>query len=301
MCDSARRAARLWRGPRLRRGLLVACLIGIAATAAEAAAAAAALAPPRLDDQRRINPLGRGNVALVVGASRGLGLEFARQLTAKGVTVVATHRTPQPPPSLSILGCRTLRLDVDDEQSVRAAAADLALAGVKMDLIVYNSGIYGPVSTLDGKARLGRPEAPPVRPKDMLDVFQTNAVGLVLVAQNFLPLCAAEHKGGSLPVLAVLSSKVASIEDNSSGGAYAYRASKAATNAVAKSLSVDLQSDGSAKVVLLHPGYVRTDMTNGKGLIDCDESVSGLLCAIEATGRDTPFRWVDYKAELIPY
>jgi NAD(P)-dependent dehydrogenase (short-subunit alcohol dehydrogenase family) len=101
------------------------------------------------------------------------------------------------------------------------------------------------------------------------------------------------------PVVAILSSKVGSVEDNASGGLYAYRASKSAANNIAKSLSVDLAD--RANVVLLHPGYVRTDMTDNMGFIDPPESVAGMLKAIEATGNDTPFRWVDYKAEIIPF
>ena len=96
-----------------------------------------------------------------------------------------------------------------------------------------------------------------------------------------------------------MSSKVGSIDDNGSGGSYIYRASKSAINQVAKSLSIDLQF--KARFVLLHPGYVKTDMTGGAGLIDTRTSVQGLLKAIEATNNDTPFRFVDYKADLIPW
>ena len=81
---------------------------------------------------------------------------------------------------------------------------------------------------------------------------------------------------------------------------YAYRSSKAAVNQVGKSLSIDLHEQG-VKVVMLHPGYVRTDMTNGNGLIDKEQSVTGLLKAIENTGSETPFRFVDYKANLMPW
>ena len=102
-----------------------------------------------------------------------------------------------------------------------------------------------------------------------------------------------------LPVLAFVSSKVGSVDDNGSGGAYAYRSSKSALNQVAKSLSIDLA--GQASVLLLHPGYVRTDMTGGKGLIDTEESVGGMLKAIEATDSSVGFRFVDYKACLIPW
>ena len=101
-----------------------------------------------------------------------------------------------------------------------------------------------------------------------------------------------------------MSSKVGSVIDNGSGGAYAYayRSSKSALNSIAKSLSsVDLANE--ARVMLLHLGYVRTDMTGGKeGFIDAKESMGGMLNAIEATDATTPgFRFVDYKACLIPW
>ena len=103
----------------------------------------------------------------------------------------------------------------------------------------------------------------------------------------------------TMPVLAILTSKVGSIDDNGSGGAYAYRTSKAAVNQIAKSLYIDLEDQ--ATVVLLHPGFVQTDMTNGAGLITADVSVAGLLKAIEATGPETPFRFVDFAGKRIPW
>ena len=129
--------------------------------------------------------------------------------------------------------------------------------------------------------------------------YLINAVGPVLVAQAFSPLLGLPAEKDKLPVYAILSSKVGSVYDNTSGGTYAYRSSKAAVNNICKSLSVDLE--GLASVVCLHPGYVRTDMTNGNGLIDKDESVAGMLRAIEATDGTVGFRFVDYKACIIPW
>eukprot|EP00965_Chrysotila_dentata_P129817 4291343-Pleurochrysis_carterae.AAC.1 len=252
------------------------------------------------DKQEIITPLGPGCTVLVVGATRGIGLEAARQLVERGCKVVATHRSLRPSAALEQLRCDFLRMDVADEDSVRDAAQELSDRGISLTHIFHSAGIYGPVGSLDGKARMGRPEAPPVTKQDMLDVFQVNAVAPLLVAQHFVPLCNATE-AVKIPILAILTSKVGSVHDNGSGGAYAYRASKAACNIIAKSLYVDLRSEDRATVVLLHPGYVRTDMTNGKGFISTFECVGGLLGAIEATGPETPFRWVDYKGMLIPW
>ena len=263
-------------------------------------------APPgsmEKEDQSPINPLGAGCRVLVVGASRGIGLEFVRQCLSKGCAVVATVRGSPPAPILGLQSevgerLQVLDMDVGDEASVAAAASSLA-GGAPLTHIIHNAGVYGPTVSLDGKARLNRPAAPKVTKADMLKVFEINSVGPLLVAQNFAPLLRTPQSSKDAGIIAILSSKVGSVDDNGSGGAYAYRASKSACNIIAKSLFNDLR--GTAGVFLLHPGYVRTDMTNGNGLIDVEESVAGMLRAIEATDGESPFRWVDYKACLIPW
>lgn len=235
-----------------------------------------------------INPIGTESTVLVVGASRGIGLEFVEQLLAKGATVIATHREDKPPSSLrSLIGRITfLQFDTGDEASIIDASKILGdRIGSSLTHIIHNAGIIG--------ARQGLGD---VTSDDMIACYKVNTVGPVLVAQYFCPFFSKEV----IPVLSILTSKVGSIDDNGSGGIYAYRGSKAATNQVAKSLSIDMAEDG-VKVVLLHPGYVRTDMTKNNGLIDKPESVAGLIRAIESTGRNTPFRFVDFKANLIPW
>lgn len=256
-----------------------------------------------VETQEVVTPLDVQSRVLLVGASRGIGLEFARQLLGRGCSVVATHREEEPPAPLSELSgagkLSFLRLDVRDEESIASAASKMKSEGQTFTHIIHNAGIYGPTVSLDGASRFGRSAAPAVTQQDMLKVFEVNAVGPLLVVQQFMPLLAAP--GGQIPIVSILTSKVGSVDDNGSGGAYAYRASKSACNIIAKSLYCDLRSEDTATLVLLHPGYVRTDMTSGRGLIDADECVTGLLRAIEATGPDTPFRWVDYKACLIPW
>ena len=257
-----------------------------------------------VEDQSAQTPLDQHSTVLVVGATRGIGLEFVRQLLLRGCAVVGTHRQAHAPEPLQALavsqGLRFLQMDVADPRSIQCAAKALEAQGTALTHIIHSAGIYGPQGTLDGRGRKGRADAPAVTKDAMMTVFEVNAVGPLLVAQAFAPLL-KPSASCMLPIIAILTSKVGSIDDNSSGGAYAYRTSKAACNAVARSLYVDLNSTRQATVCLLHPGFVRTDMTSGKGLIDCDESVSGMIKAIEATGPGTPFRWVDYKACLIPW
>ncbi len=289
-----------------------------------------------VESQETLNPIDETCTVLVVGATRGIGLDFVHQCIERGATVVATYRS-EVPPSLQKLkssienehenenednGNRNrnrlhfLKMDVSSEESIQNAALEYKQM-MMMDSsssssssstttgtwkpfthIIHNAGIYLTGSSFDGTARGPRQAAPPVTKEIMMQTFEINTVAPLLIAQNFVPLT-SKRSDTLLPVISFVSSKVGSVDDNGSGGAYAYRSSKSALNNIAKSLSIDLA--GEASVILLHPGYVRTDMTGGNGLIDKDESVSGMLKAVEATDATVGFRFVDYKACLIPW
>lgn len=237
-----------------------------------------------LEEQPSRTPIGADSTVLVIGASRGLGLEFASQCASRGASVYATVRGK----SDGILalkeahGDRLQAVHVDVPHTLDELAS-VPLGDVTH--VIHNAGIVRR-STLETESAA-----------DMVDAFRVNAAGVLSVAQLVAPRL-RKHRG-KLPVYGVLSSKVGSVDDNASGRNYAYRASKTACNIIVKSLAVDLAA--RVAFVLLHPGWVRTDMTNGRGLIDVNESVAGMLKAVEATDATTPFRWVDYKAELIPW
>jgi len=245
------------------------------------------------------------------------------QILEKGASVIATHRSESVPGAVRDLQrrynthddnddgnngnnnrLRTVRVDVCDESSIEAAASYVRAtsgsdpSGRPLTHIVHNAGVYLPETSFDGEARGTRAALPRVTKEALMRTYEINSVAPLLIAQHFLPLM-GKRSGALYPVLAFLGSKVGSVDDNGSGGAYAYRSSKAALNSVAKSLSVDLQDE--VRVVLLHPGYVKTDMTGGKGFIEANESVSGMLNAVEATDGTMGFRFVDYKACLIPW
>ena len=210
--------------------------------------------------------------------------------------MIATHRDSSGKQDVEV-DAQWLEMDVSSESSIQQAAQTYKSSSTFRPLthIIHSAGVYYPQSSFNGSSNTKRPTAPAVTSDVMMKTFQINTVGPLLVVQHFVPLLNNEKNA----VVALLSSKVGSIDDNGSGGSYAYRASKSALNNVAKSLSIDLA--GIATVVLLHPGYVKTDMTNQKGLIDTSTSVSGMLSAIQATDSTTPFRFVDYKANLIPW
>jgi NAD(P)-dependent dehydrogenase (short-subunit alcohol dehydrogenase family) len=187
--------------------------------------------------------------------------------------------------------------DAGDEDAVKAWAASLPKQhGVtRLGTTILNAGVYG-----ERGASVGE-----VTAEGMASVFRTNAIGPMLCVRYLREegLIGGAAAGGGAKkepqVIAAVSSKMGSMQDNGSGGAYAYRASKAALNAVFKSLSVDLKPEG-VKAVLLHPGYVRTGMTGGQGLIDADQSARGMLALLE---NDLPAvgGWMDYKGDVVPW
>lgn len=198
-------------------------------------------------------------VSVVTGANRGIGLELCRQLAASGAKVVAVCRKSSP--DLAALGVRVeADIDVADEKSVAALAR--RLAGEKIDLLVNNAGIgeFGGLEGLDYGS--------------VQRQFEVNALGPLRVTLGLLP----HLQNGSK--VAIVTSRMGSIADNTSGGFYGYRMSKAAVNAAGVSLAHDLKDKGIA-VVLLHPGMVGTDMTGGQGMKP-SESVRGLLARIDA-------------------
>jgi NAD(P)-dependent dehydrogenase (short-subunit alcohol dehydrogenase family) len=196
---------------------------------------------------------------LVTGSNRGIGLEFARQLAARGDTVHAACRRSSP--ELDALGVDVIEgVDVADDASVAALAR--RLEGTQLDLLVNNAGILerGGLDQLDWDA--------------LRRQFEVNSIGPLRVTRALLP----SLREGSR--VAILTSLMGSMADNGSGGQYGYRMSKAAVNAAGVSLARDLAPRG-IPVVLLHPGMVATEMTGGRG-IDVTTSVSGLLARLDS-------------------
>ncbi len=200
---------------------------------------------------------------LVTGSNKGLGLELCRQLAARGDTVIAACRRSSP--ELKALDVEVIEgIDVGDEASVRSLVE--RLEGRTIDLLVNNAGMMSVQSLSD----LDFPE--------IFKQFEVNTLGPLRVTHGLLP---SLHRGSKV---AILTSLMGSMTDNSSGGSYGYRISKAGANMAGRSLAHDLRSRGVA-VVLLHPGLVATEMTGGRG-ISTFESVEGLLGRIESLTLD---------------
>ncbi len=201
---------------------------------------------------------------VVVGASRGIGLEMARQLHERGEQVVATTR--QPATALANTGVEVVDgVDVaGDDGPARLAEA---LRGRRVDALLCNAGILrsDTLATLDFDSALQH--------------YQINALGPLRVVRALLDNLGEGSRIG------IITSRVGSLSDNASGGNYAYRMSKAAANMAAKNLSIELAPRGIA-VAALHPGYVRTDMTQGRGNITADVAARGLIMRMDALNMD---------------
>jgi NAD(P)-dependent dehydrogenase (short-subunit alcohol dehydrogenase family) len=210
---------------------------------------------------------------LITGANRGLGLEFARQYAADGWQVYATCRDPNSASELRRLAdaignnMHILALDVTDLASIKAAAAELD--GEAIDLLLNNAGVGGPrgqtIGNIDYEA--------------WAKVLSVNTLGPLRVSEVFVDNVAQSER----KLIVTLTSGMGSIADNTSGGAFAYRSSKAAVNMVMRSLAIDLAPRGITCLVI-NPGWVRTDMGGPRGNLTPAESVTRLRRLIEKFG-----------------
>jgi NAD(P)-dependent dehydrogenase (short-subunit alcohol dehydrogenase family) len=227
---------------------------------------------------------------LVTGANRGLGLEFARQYAAEGWKVFAGCRSPKDAGELVGLASRhadrirILALDVVDAASVREAAG--ALRGEPLDLLLNNAGVGSPpgqrIGSLDYSAWARVLDANTLGPARMIEAFVENVA-----------------RGRDRRIV-TLTSLMGSITDNGSGGSYAYRSSKAGVNAVMKSFSIDLAPRGITCVVV-HPGWVRTDMGGSGGKLTPAESVKALRSLIASLKREDSGRFFNYDGRELPW
>ncbi len=220
--------------------------------------------------------------ALVTGSNRGIGLELCKQLKERGFDVIATCRHTSP--ELEALGVEIIEdVEVSDPKSLAELAKKLA--GRKIDWLINNAGIANGIAMdeIDERAIASCKR-----------MFEVNSLGPLLTTKTLLKNLGEGSKVG------IITSRMGSIEDNTSGGSYGYRMSKAAVNAAGKSLSIDLKPLGIA-VGILHPGWVRTDMTGHGGLIDPDESARGLLDRMEALNLDNTGTFWHMNGEILPW
>lgn len=230
------------------------------------------------------------DVVLVSGANRGLGFEFARQYAADGWQVLATCRSPDSAKELQKLAkesdgrIRIFAMDVSNASSVSAAAT--VLKGGAIDLLLNNAGVMGPRSE-----RLGSLDY-----AAWARVLDANTLGPMRVVEAFLK----NVEKGRQKKIVTITSGMGSLEDNTSGGSYAYRSSKAAVNMVIKSLAIDLAPRGVTCVVM-NPGWVRTDMGGPRGTLDPPESIKAMRSVIARLRLEDSGKFLNYTGEPYPW
>jgi NAD(P)-dependent dehydrogenase (short-subunit alcohol dehydrogenase family) len=216
---------------------------------------------------------------VITGANRGIGLELARQYIQRGDDVVGLCRSASR--ELNALGAEVVEgVEVADDDVVEGLAAKLQ--GRPVDVLVNCAGVLSDESLSDLDFDRIRKQ------------FEVNTLGPLRVT------AALRENLGEGSKVAIITSRMGSIEDNTSGGRYGYRMSKAAVNMAGRSLANDLKEAGVA-VAILHPGFVRTEMTGHQGLIDPPESAAGIIARIDELTLDTTGTFWHSNGEVIPW
>ena len=220
---------------------------------------------------------------LITGANRGLGLEFARQFKARGYHVIGTARKPEQAQALRKLGAQVEQLDVADDASAQALGK--RLAGQPIDILINNAGIIGSSSTSITNLNFSK----------MVQTYQINALGPMRVTQALYKNL-VQGKGRKI---IDITSMMGSISMNF-GGAYDYRASKAALNMLTNTLAKELGKDGFICVVL-HPGWVQTDMGGSSAPVTPGESISGMIKVIDGLTDASNGKFYDYTGKELSW
>jgi len=198
--------------------------------------------------------------ALITGANRGIGLEFVRQLKDLEYYVIGCCRHPSDADELNQLADKVLRCDITRDDDINALVQQLDKQPI--DLLVNNAGTSGEQGVTTGN----------IDRDNFIHVMNVNCLGAVKLSDALLPNLQTSQEKNIL----VISSRMGSIADNDRGRSYAYRASKAALNCVMRSFAIDVAEKG-INVMLIHPGWVKTDMGGEDAPVDVQTSVAGML------------------------
>ena len=227
---------------------------------------------------------------LITGTNRGIGLELVRQYLAEGWSVYATARNLQNATELQQLATdnpdhlKTYSLDVTNhEQRLHLAAQ---LKDIPLDILINNAGVYGQADAFFGNTDEAQ----------WLEALRINTIAPMKIMELF----ANNISLGEKKIMASMSSKMGSMDDNGSGGSYVYRSTKAALNAVMVSVARDLKSSGISAVIL-HPGWVRTDMGGPNGEINVQQSSERLRSILASVSIENSGDFYDIDGSIIPW
>ena len=227
---------------------------------------------------------------LITGASRGIGLEMVKYGIERNWRIYACCRHPQQAETLLSVaklangGVSVHVADMYELATLQALSYELRNEAI--DILVNNAGIYG-----SDKNKFGHVDV-----QSWINTFQVNTIAPLKVAEVLIE----QLRMGDKKVIACLSSKMGSMDDNGSGGSYIYRSSKAALNAVVKSMSIDLKADG-IKSVALHPGWVKTEMGGPNAIISTRESVTRMFDILLSLTPADSGRFIDIDGSDIPW
>lgn len=222
---------------------------------------------------------------LILGASRGIGLEFVRQYRADGWRVIAAARSAEGVAALKALGAEAHQVDLTDAGAV--AGLGWKLDGESLDVAIYNAGVVGPRS--EGAQSVTR--------EDFDNVMHVNVLGPMMALPLILPYVETGQSGRG-GVLAVLSSRMGSIGAMDSNRSWLYRVSKAGVNAALKAVSLDARH---ATCVALHPGWVQTDMGGKDADLTPQQSVKGMRQVLATVKRSDNGSFHNYDGTPIPW
>lgn len=226
---------------------------------------------------------------MITGVSRGIGLELLRQYAQEGWEVIGTCRTKTTAPEATALAdeheCVSLyELEMTDDAAIASLAE--CLAGTAIDVLILNAGMLSPNSM-----KLGEIQA-----TDFLKVLEVNVVAQAMCLQAFAPHVAASQRR----IIVGMGSFLGSMGCNSDGSLYSYRASKAGLHAIMVSASHDLREQGITAIVM-HPGWVQTDMGGENATITTAQSASGMRAVIDGLETKDSGRLLTYAGEELPW
>ncbi len=227
---------------------------------------------------------------LITGANRGIGFELTQQYAEAGWRVIACCREPDKAQGLD--GVRNdyreqvsiHRLDVTNSEPIKALAT--SVEDTPIDILLNNAGIYGQRDDSLGN----------IDEDKWLETFRVNTIAPIKVMEAFIDVVAASKR----KVFASITSKMGSVADNTSGGSYVYRSSKAALNAAMKSAANDVKGRGIS-VVVIHPGWVRTDMGGPSGLLSVEQSAKSIRELLGRVSIEDTGKFFNYDGTVIPW
>jgi len=220
---------------------------------------------------------------LITGANRGLGLEFARQLSTRGDRILATARDPDKATDLARLVHQVIPLDVADEKSIEGLAEHVR--DQPIDVLINNAGISSETKSITT-----------LTAADLQKVFLVNSTGPMLVTKALLK----SLRAGERKTVFNITSQLGSITNNRGGSSYGYRASKTALNMLTVSLSNELKGEGFT-CVMVHPGWVRTDMGGENATLSPEESIGAMLKLMDGLKPADTGKFYSYDGKPLPW